>query len=169
MDKSQKQDLVASLKQSLNRSEIVLITKQSGLTVAEATELRHKMRQAGAKYKVAKNTLAKLAVKDTLFEGLSDHFNGPTAMAFSSDAVGVAKAAVEFAKKNDKLKIIAGQMGNKVLLTAEIQELASLPSLNELRAKLICMLLTPATRLAVVTKEPAAKLARVIGAYATKI
>lgn len=168
MDRSQKQDLVTSLKRSLSESGIVLITKQSGLTVAEATALRHKMRQAGAKYKVAKNTLAKLAVKDTDYEGLSEHFNGPTAIAFSTDAVGAAKAAVDFAKSNDKLKIVAGQMGDKLLLAAEIQALASLPSLNELRASLIRLLLTPATRLAVVTKEPAAQLARVFGAYGAK-
>ena len=168
MDKTQKQQFVTSLKQSLGESGLVLITKQSGLTVAEVTELRHKMRQAGAKYKVAKNTLAKLAVKGTDFEGLGEHFIGPTAIAFSIDPIGAAKAAVDFAKTNEKLKIVAGQMGSKFLKEDDIKALASLPSLDELRATLICIVQTPATRIAGVTQAPAGQLARVIGAYGAK-
>ena len=165
MNRTQKQDLVASLKTSLEESGLVLITQQTGLTVAEVTELRQQMRQAGAKYKVAKNTLAKLAVKDTGYEGLTEHLSGPTAIAFSADPVGAAKAAVEFSKKNEKLTIVAGQMGDKPLQAADIKALASLPSLDELRAKLISMIQTPATRIAGVTQAPAGQLARVMGAY----
>lgn len=168
MNKAQKQEFVASLKQSFEESGLVLLTQQVGLTVAEVTALRHKMRQSGAKYKVAKNTLAKLAVKGTAYEGLTDSFTGPTAIAFSIDPVGAAKAAVDFAKENEKLKILIAQMGATILKESEVKALASLPSLDELRAKLISMLQTPATRIAGVTQAPAGQLARVVGAYAAQ-
>lgn len=165
MNRTQKQDVVASLKQSLEQAGLVLITRQTGLTVAEVTELRQKMREAGAQYKVAKNTLTRRAVDGTSFESLREHLNGPTALALSADPVGAAKAAVDFSKKNEKLELVAGQMGDKSLSQADIKALASLPSLDELRAKLISMLQTPATRIAGVTQAPAGQLARVFGAY----
>ena len=168
MDKVQKKEFVSSLNQSFKESALVLVARQSGLTVGEVTELRQKMRQAGAHYKVSKNTLSRLSVKGTQYEGLSDSFTGATAIAFSKEPVGAAKAAVEFSKKNDKLKIIIAQMGKKVLHESEIKALASLPSLDVLRSTIVNILQTPATRLAGVTQAPAGQLARVMGAYAEK-
>lgn len=168
MDRSQKADAVAALNSTFAESGVVVITRNLGLTVAQSTDLRAKMRDAGASYKVAKNSLAKLALKDTDYEGLSEMLTGPTALATSTDPVAAAKAAVEFAKTNDKLEIVGGAMGKLVLDETGVRSLASMPSLDELRGKLVGLVMAPATKIAQVVNAPAAKLARVFGAYSTK-
>ncbi len=168
MDRSQKADAVAALNSTFAESGVVVITRNLGLTVAQSTDLRAKMRDAGASYKVAKNSLAKLALKDTDYEGLSELLTGPTALATSTDPVAAAKAAVEFAKTNEKLEIVGGAMGKLVLDETGVRSLASMPSLDELRGKLVGLVMAPATKIAQVVNAPAAKLARVFGAYSTK-
>jgi len=168
VDRSKKEALVAELRQTFDENELMVITHQSGLTVAEASDLRRKMREAGARFKVTKNRLAKIALKGTKFEHIADLFTGPTAIAVSVDPVVAAKVAVEFANKNDKLTIVAGALGAKELDPEAIRSLARLPSLDELRGKIIGLLQAPAGKLASVTQAPAAQLARVLNAYATK-
>ncbi len=168
MDRSQKADAVAQLNDVFKEVGVVVVTRNLGLTVAQSTELRSKMREAGASYKVAKNRLAKLALKDTDYVGLEDFLNGPTALAWSTDPVAAAKAAVDFAKSNDKLEIVGGSMGTQVLDEAGVKALASMPSLDELRGKILGLINAPATKVAQVVNAPAAKLARVFGAYGAK-
>jgi large subunit ribosomal protein L10 len=136
--------------------------------VAQTTALRTKMRDAGASFKVSKNSLAKLAIANTNYAGIDDILTGPVALATSVDPVAAAKVVVEFAKTNDKLEIVGGAMGSLVLNTDGIKALATMPSLDELRAKLIGLVQAPATKLAQLSTAPAAKLARVFGAYAAK-
>ena len=168
MDRSQKAESVAYLNELFNEAGAVVITRNLGLTVAQTTALRTKIREAGATYKVAKNRLAKLAVQDTPYAGIGDLFTGPTAVATSSDPVAAAKAIVEFAKTTDKIEILGGGMGSLVLDADGIKALATMPSLDELRAKLIGLIQAPATKIAQVVTAPAAKLARVFAAYAEK-
>jgi large subunit ribosomal protein L10 len=168
VDRSGKQELVTALHQTLKETALVVITQQSGLTVGQVTNLRRQMREAGAGFKVTKNRLARLALKGTQFEGLESMFVGPTAIAYSKDPVAAAKVAVAYAKTNDKLVIIGGAMGGQVLDPAGIAALATMPSLDELRAKLVGMIQTPATRIAGVLAAPAGQLARVLRAYADK-
>ena len=168
MDRSQKADAVASLNATLKEVGVVVVTRNLGLSVAQSTDLRAKMRDAGGTYKVTKNRLAKLAIKDTDYEGLDELFVGPTALATSVDPVAAAKAAVDFAKSNDRLEIVGGAMGTQILDANGIKALASLPSLDELRGKLVGLLNAPATKVAQVVNAPAAKLARVFGAYGAK-
>jgi len=134
--------------------------------VAELGDLRGHMREVGANFKVTKNRLTKLALAGTKFEGLSDMFSGPTAIAYSSDPVAAAKASVKYSKLNDKLIVLGGAMGSESLDVEGIRALATLPSLDELRARLVGMISTPATRIAGVLQAPAGQVARVIGAYA---
>jgi large subunit ribosomal protein L10 len=168
MDRSQKADAVAQLNAVFNEVSVVVVTRNLGMTVAQSTDLRNKMRDAGANYKVAKNRLAKLALDNTDYVGLDDLLTGPVGLAWSKDPVAAAKAAVEFAKTNDKLEIVGGSMGSVVLDEAGIKALASMPSLDELRAKLIGLVNAPATKIAQVVTAPAAKVARVFAAYADK-
>ena len=168
MDRSQKSDSVAQLSDVFKEAGVVVVTRNLGLTVAQSTDLRSKMREAGASYKVAKNRLAKLALKDTDYAGIEEYLNGPTALAYSTDPVAAAKAAVEFAKTNDKLEIVGGSMGAQVLDEAGVRSLASMPSLDELRGTIVGLINAPATKIARVVNEPAAKLARVFGAYGAK-
>ena len=168
MDRSQKTESVAQLNQVFNEAGVVVVTRNLGLSVAASTELRGKMREAGASYKVATNRLAKLALKDTQYEGLTDLLTGPTALGYSEDPVAAAKAAVDFAKSNDKLEIVGGSMGGQMLDEAGIKALASMPSLDELRGTIVGLVNAPATKIARVISEPANKLARVFGAYGAK-
>ena len=168
MDRSGKQKLVSELQEMLSDAQLVVVTNQSGLTVAEVTDLRRKMRAAGAGFKVAKNRLAQLALKGTKYEGLEKLLKGPTGIAFSTDPIAAAKVAVTYANSNDKLTIMGGSMGTEVLDPSRVKALATLPSLDELRSKLIALLQTPATRIATVVQAPASQLARVFGAYAKK-
>lgn len=168
MDRSQKAESVAQLNATFNEVGVVVVTRNLGMSVAQSTALRGKVRDAGATYKVAKNRLAKLAIKDTDYQGLDEFFTGPTAIASSVDPVAAAKAVVDFAKTTDKIEIVGGSMGTQVLTPEGVQALASMPSLDELRAKLIGLVQAPATKLAQLSTAPAAKLARVFGAYAAK-
>ena len=168
MDRSQKSESVASLNAVFNEVGVVVVTRNLGLTVAHATDLRTKMRDAGAAYKVAKNSLAKLAIKDTTYEAIGEFLTGPTALATSVDPIAAAKAVVDFAKTNDKLEIVGGAMGSVVLNAEGIKALASMPSLDQLRGTLVGLIQAPATKIAQLTTAPAAKLARVFGAYAVK-
>ena len=168
MDRSQKADSVAQLNAVFNEVGVVVITRNLGMTVAQSTVLRGKVRDAGATYKVAKNRLAKLAIQDTNYEGIGEFLTGPTAIATSVDPVAAAKAVVDFAKTTDKIEIVGGAMGAQVLNEEGIKALASMPSLDELRAKLIGLVQAPATKIAQLSTAPAAKLARVFGAYAAK-
>lgn len=140
------------LHEVFSNAESVVITEYLGLTVAEADELRNKVRDAGASLRVTKNRIARLAVKDTKFEGLADLFKGPVAMAYANDPIAACKACVEFAKNNEKLVIIGGALSDKALTLDEIKELAAIPSMDELRAKLVGLLQAPAAKLARVTK-----------------
>ena len=168
MDRSQKADAVAVLNAVFNEVGVVVVTRNVGLTVAQSTALRGKLRDAGGTYKVAKNRLAKLAAQDTPYAGIGDLLTGPTALAWSVDPVAAAKAIVEFAKTNDKIEIVGGAMGAMVLDANGIKALATMPSLDELRGKLVGLIQAPATKIAQLATAPAAKLARVFGAYATK-
>ena len=168
MDRSQKADLVAELKSVFSETSVVVITRNLGLTVAQSTDLRLKMRDAGAQFKVAKNKLAVIALEGTRYGPISELLTGPTALATSIDPVAAAKVAVEFAKTNAKLEIVGGAMGDTLLDVAGVMALAALPSLDELRAKLIGLVKAPATKIARTINEPGAQLARVFGAYAAK-
>ena len=168
MDRSQKADSVAQLAEVFNEAGVVVITRNLGMSVAQSTELRTKMREAGASYKVAKNRLARLALEDTDYTGLSDMLTGPTAIAYSTDPVAAAKAAVDFAKTTDKIEIVGGSMGATVLNEAGVKALASMPSLDELRGTIVGLLNAPATKVVRTIMEPAALIARVTGAYAAK-
>ena len=168
MDRVQKQELVTSLNDIFGSVNLIIVTRPLGLTVAESTELRVQMREFGASFKVTKNRLTRLALKGTKFEPLSDLFSGPTAIAFSEDPIAAAKVAVKFASGNDKLEIIGGGLYDEVLDLAGIKTLATLPSLDELRAKIVGMISTPATRIAGVLQAPGGQLARVVQAHASK-
>jgi len=168
MDRSQKAESVAFLTEVFNEAGAVVITRNLGMTVAQSTALRIKVRDAGASFKVAKNSLAKIAAKGTAYEGMIDLFTGPTGIAASADPVAAAKVVVDFAKTNDKLEIVGGAMGSVVLNADGIKALATMPSLDEMRAKLIGLIQAPATKIAQLTTAPAAKLARVFAAYAEK-
>ena len=166
MDRSQKAESVASLNAVFNEVGVVVIARNLGLTVAQSTALRGKIRDAGASYKVAKNSLARLAIKDTDYAGIGDMLTGPTAIASSVDPVAAAKAVVEFAKTNDKLEIVGGSMGALVLNAEGVKALAAMPSLDQLRGTIIGLVQAPATKIAQLVTAPAGKLARVFGAYA---
>jgi len=166
VDRTQKQQLVEALRQVFADTVCVVVTQQAGLDVAEATQLRRQVRSAGAGFRVTKNRLARRALAGTAFECLSPLFTGPTAIAFSRDPVAAAKVVVEFANRNGKLAIIGGGLAGREMDAAGIRELASLPSLDELRGRLIGLLQAPGTRLAVVLQATAGQIARVIAAHA---
>ena len=147
---------------------MVVVTRNRGLTVAEVTDLRRRMRAAGANYKVAKNRLAVLALDGTRFDGIKPLLKGPTALAWSRDPVAVAKAAVEFARINEKFVVLGGALGNQTLDASGVKALSELPSLERLRAKLVGILEAPATRIAGVLAAPGGGLARVLAAYAQR-
>src|SRR5205085_460300 len=167
MDRSQKADLVDELKNVFNETSVVVITRNNGLSVAQSTDLRLKMRDAGAQYKVAKNRLALIALDGTRYSPIGDLLKGPTALATSTDPVAAAKVAVDFAKTNDKFEIVGGAMGDTLLDVNGIKALAELPSLDQLRATIVGLIQAPATKLATIAQAPAAQLARVLAAYAT--
>jgi large subunit ribosomal protein L10 len=168
VDRAQKLKVVETLQQDLAGSACVVVTHQSGLTVAEATQLRQQVRGAGASFRVTKNRLAKRALAGTPFELLGPLFTGPTAIAFSTDPVAAAKVVVQYANRNEKLSIIGGGLAGQQMDAAGVKELASLPSLDELRGKLIGLLQAPAARIAAVLQAPAGQVARVFAAYAEK-
>lgn len=166
MDRTEKREFVASLADVFAQTSMVIVTQNKGMTVTEVTNLRTKMRAAGATFKVAKNRLAVLALDGTRFDGIKPMLKGPTALAWSQDPVAVAKVAVEFAKTNEKLVLIGGSLGTQLLSADGVKALAELPSLDALRGKLVGLIAAPATRIAGVLQAPAGQLARVFGAYA---
>lgn len=168
MDRAEKAAAVAELKETFGEVSVVVVTRNLGMTVAQSTALRGRMRDAGASYKVTKNTLATIALEGTRYAPISDLLTGPTALATSTDPVAAAKAAVDFAKTTDRFEIVGGAMGDTVLDVNGIRALAELPSLDELRAKIVGLVNAPATKLAQLANAPAAKLARVFAAYADK-
>jgi len=168
VDRTEKKEAVAALHDVFSKTSVVVVAHYSGLTVAQMQRLRKQMRQAGAKVQVAKNSLAQIAVKDTDVASIGPLLKGPTLIAHSIDPVAAAKAAVAFAKDNEKFVLLGGAMGKTALDVEGVKALATLPSLDELRAKLLGLLMAPATKLAQLSTAPAAKLARVVGAYAAK-
>jgi len=168
LDRTEKREFVSSLAAVFAETSMVVVSQNKGLTVAEVTDLRRKMRAAGANFKVAKNRLTVLALDGTKFGGIEPMLKGPTALAWARDPVAVAKVAVEFAKINEKFVVIGGALGTQTLNAAGIKALSDLPSLDTLRAGLVGMISTPATRIAGVLQAPAGQLARVFAAYAKR-
>jgi large subunit ribosomal protein L10 len=168
VDRARKEELVVELNGAFTDAALVVVTQQSGLTVAESTDLRRRMRDENASFKVTKNRLVKLALIGTPYEGIADLFEGPTAIAYSADPVAAARVAVNFSKENDKLVVVGGAMAENQLDAAGIKALAALPSLDELRGKLLGLLNAPATKVAGVLQAPAGQLARVFSAYANQ-
>jgi large subunit ribosomal protein L10 len=166
VDRIEKREFVAELSTVFAGTSMVVVTRNEGMTVADVTELRRRMRAAGASFKVAKNRLALLALDGTRFDGLKPFMKGPTAISWSTDPVAVAKAAVDFAKTNEKFVLVGGALGAQLLDVSGVKALAELPSLDTLRAKLLGLLSAPATRIAGVLQAPAGQLARVFAAYA---
>lgn len=168
MDRAQKSELVGTLNRTLQDQSIVVVAHNKGLTVAEITDLRRKIRAAGAGFKVTKNRLTRLALAGTKFEGLSDLFVGPTTIAYSPDPVAAAKVVVDYAKANEKLVLLGGSLGTQLLDVDGIKALATLPSLDALRGSLLGLIQTPATRIAGVLQAPGGQIARVLKAKADK-
>ncbi len=168
MERTEKRDFVASLATVFGETSFVLVGRNAGLTVAAVDDLRRRMKANGATYKVAKNRLAMRALDGTRFQGISPLLKGPTALAWSTDPVAVAKTAVEFAKVNDKFVILGGALGTQFLNADGVKALAELPSLETLRASLLGMIQTPASRIASVLQAPGGQLARVFKAYADR-
>ncbi|HEX8415802.1 MAG TPA: 50S ribosomal protein L10 [Sphingomicrobium sp.] len=168
MDRAQKAAAVAELNRSFSEAGVVVVTRNLGLTVAQSTDLRNRMRAAGASYKVSKNKLAKIALDGTDYLSLGDMLTGPVGLATSNDPVAAAKIAVEFARTNDRLEIVGGAMGATALDVEGVKSLATMPSLDELRAKIVGLLVAPATKIATIAQAPAAQIARVLSAYAEK-
>jgi large subunit ribosomal protein L10 len=168
VDRAEKKECVESLAAVFKSASAVVVAHYSGLTVAQLQTLRKQMRAAGAQVQVAKNRLVKIALEGSDVASISGLMRGPTLIAYSSDPVAAAKVAVAFAKDNDKLVILGGAMGKTALNVDGVRSLATMPSLDELRGKLLGLLLAPATKLAQLTTAPAAKLARVVAAYAEK-
>ena len=168
MDRAEKKETVAALNEAFKATNVVVVAHYSGLTVAQLQILRKQMKQAGASVKVAKNRLAKIALEGTDVASIAPLLKGPTVIAFSGDPVAAPKVAVNFAKANEQFVILGGSMGKTVLNVDGVKALASLPSLDELRGKIVGLLVAPATKIAQLANAPAAKLARVIQAHASK-
>ena len=168
MDRAAKSELVTSLGEMFKSTQVVVVAHYSGLTVSQMQTLRRQMKQAGASVKVAKNRLAKIALEGSEVASIAPLLKGPTLIAFSGDPVAAPKVAVDFAKAHERFVILGGAMGKTALDTNGVRALAALPSLDELRAKLIGLIQAPATKIAQVVTAPAAKVARVVQAYASK-
>jgi large subunit ribosomal protein L10 len=168
MDRAQKAGLVAAMKQTFNETNVVVVTRNLGMSVAQSTALRIRMRDAGASFKVSKNRLALIALEDTPYAPIGNLLTGPVALATSADPVAAAKVAVDFARTTDRFEIVGGAMGDTILDANGVKALALLPSLDELRARIVGLIQAPATKLAQVIQAPAAQLARVFAAYAAK-
>lgn len=168
MDRAEKSEFVSTMHTAFNDAGAVVVAHYTGLTVSEISEFRSKVKEAGGAVKVAKNRLAKIALEGTEVAHISELFEGQTLIVHSPDPIAAPKAAVDFAKTNEKLVILGGAMGAQSLDESGVKALASLPSLDELRAKIVGMVSTPATRIAQVVNAPAGQLARVVGAYSQK-
>ena len=168
MDRAQKRQLVSTLNEEWKDAGVMVVAHYTGMTVAQMTEFRKRMKEAGGAVKVAKNRLAKLALKDTDGQGVADLLKGQTCVVYSEDPIAAARVSVKYSKENDKLVILGGTMGKTVMDASAVKALAELPSLDELRAKLIGLVQAPATKIARVLKEPGAMLARVLQAQGAK-
>ena len=168
MSRAKKQDEIEAMKTRFADSNLIVVARNEGLTVAQITALRDELRENGASFKIIKNSLAKIAAKGTAYEAMTDMFTGPVGIAYSQDPVAAAKVTQKFAKDNEKLVIIGGSMGAQILDQAGVEQLSKLPSLDELRGKIIGVIQAPATKLAGVIQAPAGQLARVVGAYGAK-
>lgn len=168
MDRAGKEKLVSGLHTVFKDTGVVVVAHYSGLTVANMQKLRRDAKQAGAKVKVAKNRLVKIALEGTDVASITSHLKGPTVLCYSKDLIAAPKVVVDFAKTNDKLVILGGAMGKTALNVDSVKALATMPSMDELRAKLVGLIQAPATKLAQLSTAPAAKLARVFGAYANR-
>ncbi|MGZ5849485.1 MAG: 50S ribosomal protein L10 [Methyloceanibacter sp.] len=165
MERAEKREIVAALHDVFAKTGVVVVAHYAGLSVAAMTKLRRDMRSAGGQVKVAKNRLVKLALEGTDAKGIADLLRGPTCIAYSADPIAAPKIAVKFAKANEKFVILGGTMGQTVLDAQGVSSLANLPSLDELRGKLIGLMQAPASKIARTLTEPGAQLARVFGAY----
>jgi large subunit ribosomal protein L10 len=168
VERAEKREFVASFNEVLNNTGVVVVAHYAGLSVAEMTTFRSQVRAAGGSVKVAKNRLVKLALQGTELEHIADLFSGPTVIAYSQDPIAAAKATMAFAKNQSKLVVLGGALGSTNLDADGVKALAEMPSLDELRGKLLGMIQTPASRIAQVVNAPAGQLARVFGAYAKK-
>ena len=168
MDRAEKRELVMGLNEAVSNAGSDVVAHYAGITVAQMNDLRSKMRGAGGTVKVAKNRLAKIALQGTGSEGIIELFKGQTLVAYSDDPITAPKVASDFARGNDRLVILGGAMGTTALDAEGVKALAALPSLDELRARLVGLIATPAIRIAQIVNAPAASVARVIGAYARK-
>jgi len=168
VDRIQKEQAIAELQKTFEDAESVVVTQYDGLTVSQLTNLRNRMRENGVSYKVSKNRLVLRAIQGTRFEGIGNMLKGPVGIATSKDPVAAAKVAWTFAKDNANLKVLGGALGSDIMNVSGIESLSKLPSLDEIRARFIALLQTPATRIATISKEPASQLARVVKAYADK-
>jgi large subunit ribosomal protein L10 len=168
LDRSEKSAMVSDLGEAFKATKVVVVAHYSGLTVAQMQTLRRQMKQAGASVRVAKNRLAKIALEGSDVASIAPLLKGPTLMAFSGDPIAAPKAAVDFAKAHEQFVILGGAMGTTALDPNGVKALAALPSLDELRAKILGLLVAPATKIAQVVNAPAAKVARVVQAYASK-
>jgi large subunit ribosomal protein L10 len=168
MNRTEKADFITDLNKKVAASSVVLVAHYKGLTVAEITDLRVKIRKSGAGFKVTKNKLTQRALAKTLFEPISKMFVGPTAIAYSSDPVAIAKVLAEFAKANEKLVLLGGAFGETLLDSKGVVALSKMPSLDELRAKIVALIQTPARRIATLLQAPAGQIARVVGAHSRK-
>lgn len=168
MEKADKSQLVTKLNAAFKSAGVVVVAHNNGLTANQVLDLRNKMAAAGVTIRVAKNSLVKLALDGTDAKGIASYLTGPTMLAYGADPVSAPKVAADFAKTNEKFVILGGALGAQTLDDKGVKALASLPSLNELRARLLGMIQTPATRIAGVVAAPAGQLARVMNAYATK-
>lgn len=169
MNREEKSELVQTLKGVFDNATLVVVTHNKGLSVAEITDLRTKVREVGASFKVTQNRLTKIALEGTRFQALTETFRGPTAIAYAEDPVAIAKVLVEFAKRNEKLEILAAGLGETVVGAEGVQALTELPSLDELRAKIVGLLQAPAAKLVGVTQAPAQQMVGVLGAPAAKL
>lgn len=168
LNRAEKKTIIGEVNATLKSAGVLILVHNQGLTVAQVSQLRAKIREAGAEYRVVKNRLAKLAMEGTPYAGAVDMMKGPTVMTTSADPVSAAKVVVDFAKTNDKLVIIGGQFGEKRLDAKTVEQLAKMPSLDQLRATLIGMLQTPAQRIASILQAPGGQVARCIGAHSRK-
>ncbi len=164
MNRTEKAEAIGTLHQAFLDHPLVIVTHYTGMTVAELGEFRAKMRETGASFKVTKNRLTKLALKGTPFEGLDEQFRGPTAVAFATDPVPTAKAVLDYAKTNEKLKVLCGGLESSVIDEKGLDALSKMPPIEELRAKILGALVQPASKLAMILNQPAAKLVRQLGA-----
>ena len=169
MKRSDKNDFVQNLKEELKNSSSVVVSHYAGLSVAETDNLRKEMRSNGAKFKVTKNRLTKIALTGTPYESIEDLFTGPTAIAYSSDPVAPARVSVEFEKKFENFKILGGSYEGEKIDNAKINFLATLPSLDQIRAKLLGLLNAPAQKIASITQAPGGQLARLINARSEQL